>query len=103
MVSGINSDNNNIGQSVFQPKTFSKEQISTKDTPDSFNSFADEDEAIISAEAKLQNELEKFNSGGDNLVDLMGTCVTAKTTVAAEVNVINAKKNMFDTILGLAD
>lgn len=97
MVSGIN----NIEQGVFQPQ-LSQRQVSKADVPvpsTNFNSFGDEDQAIISAEAMLQNELEKFNSGGDNAVELAVAEVLTKTIVAANVNVINTKKEMFDTIL----
>lgn len=98
MISDIN--NNNIEQSFFHPQ-FPQRQVSTKDMHESLNSFADEDEAIISSEASLLNELEKFNSGADNLVDLMGASMTSKFTVSAEVNVINAKKDMMDSILDI--
>lgn len=97
MVSGIN----NIEQSFFQPKLY-KEQFSKADTPvtsTNFNSFDDEDQAIISTEAILNNELEQFNASGDNAVELAIVGVLAKTAVAANVNVINTKKEMFDTIL----
>jgi len=103
MVSGIN----NIVQSVFQPQISSQGQLSTVNTADStsyepLNSFADEDTAIISSQAKLLNELDKFNSGGDNDVDLAVAGVLAKNTVSAEVNVINTKKDMIDTVLNMA-
>lgn len=98
MVSGINK----IEQSFLQPEIAQKQSNSpTKFEP--MDSFYQEDEAIISSEAKLQYELEKFNSGGDNAVDLALANVTAKTTVNAEVNVINTKKNMLDVLLGMAD
>ena len=95
MVSGIN----NIEQTSFQPQ-LSKRRTPTIDTKaGSPTSFADEDEAIISSQAKMQNELEKFNSGGDYAVVLAVSCVVAKTTVSAEVNVINAKIKMLDAVL----
>lgn len=76
---------------------------SVTQNPEPFNSFAEEDEAIISAEAKMQYALEEFNSGGDNVVDLMATSLMAKTTVEMEVNVINTKKDMMDTILHMGE
>lgn len=94
MVLGIN----NIEQNIFQ-MPFSQPQTSSKATFEPLNSFADEDEAIISAEAKLLNELNKFNSGEDNFVDLALANVTSKFTVSAEVNVIQTKKDMMDSIL----
>lgn len=94
------SDINNIQQSSFQAP-ISQGQTLAKDTFEPMNSFVDEDQAIISSQAKLQYELEKFNAGADNLVDLMGTCVSSKFTVEAEVNVIQAKKDMVDDILDI--
>lgn len=94
------SDINNVGQSSFQPQIFQRpEPSANKFEP--MNSFEEEDNAIISSEAKLQYELEKFNSGGDNLVELIGASVTAKFTVEAEVNVINTKKDMMDCLLDM--
>lgn len=98
MVSGIN----NIEQSVFQPQ-FSQRQPSAQGSPASLNSFDTEDEAIISSQAKMQYELEKFNAGGDNLVDLVGACTIAEFTTQAEVNVINTKKDMMDEILKMCE
>lgn len=96
MIPGIN----NIEQSTFEPQ-LSKRPAPTTETTEPLNSFADEDEAIISSEAKLQNELEKFNSGKGDPLDLSVASVMAKTTVSAEVNVINTKKDMMDEILNL--
>lgn len=76
---------------------------SVTENPEPLNSFAEEDEAIISAEAKMQYALEEFNSGGDNVVELMATSLMAKTTVEMEVNVINTKKEMMDEILHMGE
>lgn len=100
MISGINNYKN-IQQSDFSSQIFSKQNESTDYENDSMISFADEDQAIISSQAKLQYELEKFNSGGDNLIDLMVTNVTSKITTKAAVNVINTKKDMLDAILDI--
>lgn len=94
MVSSIN----NIEKSSFQ-LPFSKRDLSTIYTLEPLNSFASEDEAIISSEAKLLNELDKFNSGADNDVDLALANVMAEFTVDAEVNVVQAKKDMIESIL----
>lgn len=96
MVSNIS----NIEQSFFQPLQ-TQRQSYTVDTPASSTSFDIEDKAIISSEAKLQNELEKFNAGQGDALDLALTEVMAKTTVSAEVNVIQAKKDMLDEILNM--
>lgn len=94
MISGIN----NIQQGLFEPQSY-QPQLSSVDAPEPSTSFDIEDQAIISSQARLQNELEKFNSGEGDLVNLALTSVMTKYTVSAEVNVINAKKDMFDEIL----
>lgn len=99
MVSGINNINN-IVQSVFQPQIYQR-QVSTTDELEPLNSFDDEDQAIISSQAKLLNELDKFNSGNGDVVNLALASVESKFTVQAEVNVINTKKDMFDTLLNM--
>lgn len=96
------SDIRNIEQSDFQPQIqFAPRQLPTEDTFEPLNSFNDEDEAIISSQAKMLNELEKFNSGKGNELDLALAGVMAKTTVKAEVNVIDIKKDMLNTILDM--
>lgn len=98
------SDINNIESSSFQPQVqFSPRQASIDDKFEPLNSFADEDQAIISSQAKLLNELDKFNSGADNGIDLALASVMAKTTVEAEVNVIDVKKDMLNTILSMGN
>lgn len=97
MVSGIN----NIEQSTFQPQLFQGQPSTTDKWPERMNSFDDEDKAIISSQAKMLNELDKFNAGEGNPVDLALSCVIAKNTASAEVNVINAKKDMIDVLLDL--
>lgn len=96
MISGIN----NLEQSLFQPQFFQR-QSSLGETLESSMSFEDEDQAIISSQAKLQNELEKFNAGESNPVDLAVASEISKFTVSAEVNVINTKKDMMDAILDI--
>ena len=66
---------------------------------ESLNSFETEDTAIISAQAKLLNELDKYNTGQSNEIDLALTCITSKHQVQAVARVINTKKEMLDTIL----
>lgn len=94
------SDINKVGQSNFVPEV-SQKQAPAKESFDSLSSFADEDEAIISADAKMQYELEKFNSGGDNLLQLVGASVNAKFTAQAEARVVDTKKEMIDSILNI--
>lgn len=69
----------------------------------SFNSFEVEDKAIISAQAKLLNELDKFNSGQGDAVDLAITNITSQNQVESMVRVINTKKDMMDTILKIGE
>lgn len=102
MVSDINSIVNNIQQGFFEPQNMQR-QTAKPGAYSPSDSFIEEDQAIISAEAMLQNELEKFNSGGDNFVELAAACVLSKITVEANVNVINAKKDAMDAILWMFD
>lgn len=95
MVSGIN----NIEKSVFYPQY----SVSKTSGGSSLLDFDLEDSAIISSEAKLLNELNKYNAGESDELNLALARVNAKNTVSAEVNVIQAKKDMFDEILDLAD
>lgn len=100
MVSTINS----LEKSIFQPEIYQRQFSTTKETDSEPKGlFTDEDEAIISSQAKLYNELEKFNSGGDNFVELAEANVMAKITTQAEVNVINTKKEMMDAILNIGE
>lgn len=96
------SDINKVGQSSFQPE-ISPKQAPVKESFDSLISFDEEDEAIISAEAKMQYELEKFNAGGDNLLELIGASVNAKYTAQAEARVVDTKKEMLDTIMDMGE
>lgn len=96
MVSNIN----NIQQSNFQPEMFQRQSLA-KDKLEPLNSFTEEDQAIISSQAKLLSELDKFNSGGDNLVDLALANIMSKITIEAEVNVIQTKKDMMNDILDI--
>lgn len=98
MVSSVS----NISQSNFQTQTYQR-KASTTDSFEPLNSFAEEDEAIISSQAKLLNELEKFNAGEGDAIDLALASVMSKFTVSAEVNVINTKKEMMDCILEIGN
>ena len=75
--------------------------MSTIDAPESLTSFDVEDNAIISSQAKMLNELDKFNTGEGNAVNLAVSSVMSKITVSAEANVIQAKINMIDDILDM--
>ena len=63
------------------------------------NSFETEDTAIISAQAKLLNELDKYNSGQSDEINLALTCITSKNQVEANARVIKTKKEMLDIIM----
>lgn len=96
------SDINKVGQSSFQPE-ISQRQAPSKEHFESLGSFDEEDQAIISSQAQMQYELEKFNSGGDNLLELVGATVNAKHTAQAEARVVDTKKEMFDTVLHMGE
>jgi len=68
-------------------------------TNEPLNSFETEDTAIISAQAKILNELDKYNSGQSDELNLALTCITSKNQVKAVARVISTKKEMLDTIL----
>jgi len=68
-------------------------------TREPLNSFETEDTAIISAQAKILNELDKYNSGQSDELNLALTCITSKNQVKAVARVISTKKEMLDTIL----
>lgn len=96
------SDVNSVVRAQFDPKVYQQQDV-VKTHFEPLNSFADEDEAIISAEAAMMNELEKFNAGGDNLLELVGATVNAKITTQAEARVVDTKKEMMDTILNMGE
>jgi len=98
MVSGINS----IQSSVFQPQ-ISQRQTAVTDTYEPLTSFDIEDEAIISSQANMLNELDKFNAGDGNLVNLAVASVMAEITAKAEATVIQAKMDMFDAIVDMVE
>lgn len=98
MLSGINSDIKSIQQSFLQPQIY-QGQLPATDAQEPLNSFYIEDKAIISSQANFMNELDKFNSGQGDAVDLAIADVIAKITTQANVNVINTKKDMLDAVL----
>ncbi len=65
--------------------------------------FDTEDEAIISARARILNELERFNAGEGNEVDLALATAMGKIQVEAAATVINAKEEMMDAIMGIIE
>lgn len=97
------SDINKVYQIGFQPESYTQQKSSKDPSYEPSSSFAEEDQAIISSQAKLLNELDKFNSGAGNDVDLAVANVMAKVTTEAEVNVINTKKNMMDEVLTIGE
>jgi len=72
---------------------------SPKVSREPLNSFETEDTAIISAEAKMLNELDKYNSGKSNEINLAVTCLESKHQVEAVARVIKTKTEMLDTIM----
>lgn len=97
MVSSVNSTDG-IYFSPYPVSSAPQKPVNT-----SLNSFDVEDKAIISAQARLMNELDKFNSGQVDAIDLAITTVTSKHQVEAMVNVINTKKEMMDTVLKIGN
>ena len=95
MVSGIDS----VNGSNYSPQIKFNNSTNTSVLSGSLDNFDNEDHAIISAQAKLLNEMEKYNSGQGNEVDLAVIRIKSETQVKAEVNLINTKKEMLDSIL----
>ncbi|MDD3149289.1 MAG: hypothetical protein PHV68_00495 [Candidatus Gastranaerophilales bacterium] len=62
-----------------------------------------EDEAIISAQAKLLNELEKYNAGESDEIKLALTVEESTTQTEAMYNVIGAKNQMLNSIMQIMD
>ena len=92
MVSGINAVNTGTPLSNIT-------SIRNTNINQPLTSFDIEDKAIISAQAKLLNELDKFNSGEGDIIDLAVTRVESQNQVEAMVHVINTKTHMMDKIL----
>lgn len=65
--------------------------------------FDIEDEAIISAQAKILSELDKFNAGAGNELELVMANVMGKIQTEAAVNVIKTKDEMMDTVMSIMD
>ena len=65
--------------------------------------FDVEDEAIISAQAKILNELEKFNAGAGNELELALASVTGEIQVEAAATVIKTKDEMMDAVMDIID
>lgn len=101
MVEGIISTNNSY------PVSFSSQRHYDFDPKTHFNkplhSFDNEDSAIISAQARLLNELEKYNSGAGNEIDLALTCVTSQRQVEAQVAVIKTKTRIMDSLMEIGE
>ena len=92
MIQGIQSSSSISSYFPYEKKT-----DFTANEP--LNSFETEDTAIISAQAKILNELDKYNSGQSAEINLALTCITSKNQVKAVARVISTKKEMLDTIL----
>lgn len=85
-----------IGQT---PQLQDVQPTSYKRPVSSLTNFDLEDQAIISAQAKILNELEKFNAGEGNEFELAVANITGKIQVEAAVNVIKTKDEMMDTLM----
>lgn len=69
----------------------------------SLMNFSVEDKAIISAQAKILNELEKFNAGEGNEVDLALAATMGRLQTEASVNVIKTKDEMMEAVLDIIE
>lgn len=89
MIDGVNNTRN-----IYIPSP-----CGTKRATNSLMDFSDEDQAIVSAEAKMLNELDKFNAGEGNDIELAITTVLSKEQVDAAVAVIKTKNETMDSLM----
>lgn len=69
----------------------------------SFASFDIEDKAIISAKAKMLNELEKYNAGESDEVTLALETVKGKTQIEANLRVFETKNDILKQMVHLGE
>lgn len=79
------------------------EYSGTKRATGSLLNFETEDEAIISAQAKILNELERFNAGEGNELDLALATTMGELQIEAVATVIKTKDEMMDSIMEIVD
>jgi len=63
--------------------------------------YENEDTAIISAEAKMLDELDRYNSGESNELKLVMTSNEAKYQVMANSRVIKVQKEITDSVMDM--
>lgn len=97
MFSGIE----NLNSTVVYAQSYSVKNQGAKpeQKSGSLYSFEEEDKAIISAQAKLLNEIEKYNSGESDEIKLALTSIESKNQVKVAAKVIKSKIEAFDSIL----
>jgi hypothetical protein len=93
----------NINSSISNYSPVNSEKDSQFVPTGSLCNFDIEDKAIISSEAKMLNELEKYNNGESNEINLAITNIISKNQIEAEVNVINSKNKMMESILKIGN
>lgn len=93
MVESISSSQ---GLNFYQHKNYTR-------TPGSLLNFDKEDQAIISSQARILIELEKYNAGEGNEIDLVIASSMGRAQVEAAAKAINSKGEMFDAIMEIVD
>lgn len=86
---------------ISQYRNYSAPTNMVESVGEPLHSFARQDEAIVSSQAKILNELEKYNSGQSDEVSLALTTVTSKLHIEANLRVIQAKDEILEDIIGL--
>ncbi|OGI03500.1 MAG: hypothetical protein A2Y25_10935 [Candidatus Melainabacteria bacterium GWF2_37_15] len=94
MIEGISSS-----QHIYSPQY----SASSRPAVNSLLNFDTEDQAIISAQAKILNELDRFNAGEGNEIELALATITGEIQVKAAVHVIKTKNEMMDSIMKIMD
>jgi len=65
--------------------------------------FDVEDKAIISSQAKILNELDKYNNGQSDELNLALTTMTSKHQIEASLSVIKTKNELLDSIMKIGE
>lgn len=85
------------------PQIYNCQYNNSSVAPKSLMNFDIEDESIISAQAKILNELEKYNSGDGSELELAMACKLGELQVDAAATVIKTKDEMMDAIMEIMD
>jgi hypothetical protein len=95
----VQSVNNIAGLSNYPSVDFTKSQ--QQQVP--LQNFDIEDKAIISSQAKILNELDKYNNGQSDELNLALTTMTSKHQIEASLSVIKTKNEILSQITKIGE